>query len=124
MITVVTGYRFWQNPRTVWNRMQRLQDECALRREGLEVGVGDCSTGVDAFIRDWAVTAPVLLRIFYADWDTHDRAAGPLRNIDMINTMRPEKVIAFLHPKSKGTKQCAGYADSLGIPVERIWEGR
>lgn len=124
MIIVVTAYRHWQNPRTVWNRMQRLQDECAIRREGLEVGVGDCPTGGDSFIRDWALTAPVLLRIFYADWANLGDAAGPTRNNLMIDEMRPEKVIAFLHPLSRGAKGCAEYARRKGIPVEPIWEGR
>lgn len=128
MRIVATGYRYWQNPRTVWNRMQRLQDQCAIERSGLEVGVGDCPTGADLFIRDWAVCAPVSLRIFYADWANLGKAAGPIRNKDMIDTMLREggvdKVIAFLHPSSKGAKGCTDYARSLGLPVEPIWEGR
>jgi hypothetical protein len=128
MRIVVTAYRHWQNPRTVWNRMQRLQDQCALERSGLEVAVGDCPTGGDLFVRDWAVTAPVALRVFHADWDRYGHAAGPIRNKEMINTMLREggvdKVVAFLHPLSLGASGCAEYAASLGLTVERIWEGR
>jgi len=125
MRVVVTSYRHWADPRVVWNRMQRLQDYCAMQRTGLEVGVGDCPTGGDLFVRDWAVTAPVLLRVFYADWANQGLAAGPIRNQNMINTMLREggldQVIAFMDPASKGARRCAEYAESLGIPVDRIW---
>jgi hypothetical protein len=126
MRIIVTGYRHWQDSRVIWNRMQRLQDVCALERSGLEVAVGDCPTGVDSFIRDWAVTAPASLRIFYADWGTHGQSAGPLRNKEMIDTVMREgpvdRVIAFLHPDPKGTRQCAFYAQAMGLHVEKIWE--
>jgi hypothetical protein len=42
----------------------------------------------------------------------------------MIDTIKPHLVLAFLHPKSKGTVQCWEYAKSQGYKVLEIWEGR
>jgi hypothetical protein len=59
--------------------------------------------------------------VYVADWDTFGLPAGPIRNKAMIDAEKPDEVIAFLHPASKGTKQCAEYAESKGIPVNKIW---
>lgn len=39
----------------------------------------------------------------------------------MIDTEKPDLVLAFLHPASKGTVQCVRYARSKGIEVKEVW---
>lgn len=116
MIIVVTGYRFWLDPNIVEDRLDQLD------KNDLIIGVGDCPTGVDEFARNWARKHKVGLKVFVADWDKFDRAAGPIRNKEMINEMRPDLVLAFINTKSRGTKQCAEYAGEQGYVVEPIWE--
>lgn len=53
-----------------------------------------------------------------ADWKTHGRAAGPIRNRKMLD-MKPDLVVAFHNnlEKSRGTKDCVVEARLRGIPV-------
>lgn len=122
MRIVVTGSRNWRNPRTIVNRLHQLQDLCATSREELVVGVGDCPTGADLIVRQWGLTSPAMVRVFHADWSRYLKSAGPMRNRRMVDTVRPELVLAFLRPESQGTVDCVNYAESLGIPVEKLWE--
>lgn len=114
MNIVVTGYRHWDEPDKVTNLL-----ESWLKISGytLHVGVGDCPTGADKFTRDWCRDHHVPCTVYRADWDRYKRAAGPIRNKAMIDEMDPLAVLAFLHPESRGTKQCAEYAAEKGIPV-------
>lgn len=56
-----------------------------------------------------------------ADWEQYGRAAGPIRNREML-AMEPDLVIAFHDDleNSKGTRNCVEQAEKLGIPVSRI----
>jgi len=56
---------------------------------------------------------------FPADWDKHGKAAGPIRNTEMIEDGRPDVVIAFTYdlPSSKGTADTVKKAKKAHIPV-------
>ena len=54
---------------------------------------------------------------FHADWDTHGRKAGPLRNIQMLEEGKPNMVIAFPTPTSKGTWHMVKISKEAGVPV-------
>lgn len=87
----------------------------------LRVVVGDCPTGVDRFVVLWCRQRRVAYRVYSANWSAFGSAAGPKRNREMIDTERPDKVLAFLHPASKGAMGCARYARKQGYQVEEIW---
>lgn len=57
---------------------------------------------------------------FPAEWAFHGRAAGPIRNVEMIEEMRPDIVLAYPHQTepSRGTSHCMRAAQERGIPVE------
>lgn len=119
---VVTGWRYWSDFRMVH---EALQDELDERGQFL-LGVGDCPTGADDIALRWGshyLYWPVT--VFHAPWDTHGAAAGPLRNKFMIDEFCPDLVLAFIHPtKSRGTVNCANYAESQGITVRPFFERR
>jgi hypothetical protein len=52
---------------------------------------------------------------FAADWHTHGRAAGPIRNKRMLDEGKPDVVIAF--PGGKGTANMVSQARAAGIKV-------
>jgi len=56
-----------------------------------------------------------------ADWRGKGRAAGIIRNLQMLDT-GPDKVIAFWDGKSTGTGHTIDEAQKRGIPVEVIGE--
>lgn len=56
---------------------------------------------------------------FPADWETHGRRAGIVRNLQMLD-QRPELVLAFWDGSSPGTAHTIEEARRRGIPVEVI----
>jgi hypothetical protein len=56
---------------------------------------------------------------FPADWDLHGKAAGPIRNRQML-LAKPEIVIAFHDDldSSKGTKDMVKIAKRTGVKVK------
>ena len=56
---------------------------------------------------------------FPADWERYGRAAGPIRNRQMIDEGRPDLVVAFYSNKNKsrGTKNMVDQAKKVNIPV-------
>jgi hypothetical protein len=73
--------------------------------------------GADWMAHLWA-NSPMGARkevVFPADWDVHGRAAGPIRNRQMIEEGRPDLVIAF--PGGRGTADMVRQAKAAGIPV-------
>jgi len=62
---------------------------------------------------------------FPADWEKYGRAAGPIRNQQMLDEGRPDLILAF-HDNiehSKGTSDMVRRARKAGIPVEVISHG-
>src|ERR1700761_8081446 len=57
--------------------------------------------GADALAVLWAQMRGVPFSEFHADWQTHGRAAGPIRNRRMLEEGAPDLVIAF--PGGRGT---------------------
>jgi hypothetical protein len=55
-----------------------------------------------------------------ADWKKHGKAAGPIRNQAMLDTLDPKRdfVLAFPDPESKGTWDMVERARKAGVRVE------
>ncbi len=51
-----------------------------------------------------------------ADWDTHGKRAGFIRNLEMLDA-NPDRVIAFWNGGSKGTSHTISEAEKRGIPT-------
>lgn len=70
----------------------------------------------------WAVTYAMVhrlpCRVFEADWDWHGRAAGPIRNQQMLDEGNPDLVVAF--PGGRGTADMVRRARKAGIPVMEV----
>lgn len=116
---VVTASRFWGNPQRVFDALDGV-----LGYGEFLLGVGDCPTGGDLFARQWGsrrLRWPYTQ--FHAPWTTRRKAAGMIRNHFMIDQFRPQLVLAFFRPDSRGTKDCAEYAESRGIKVISFYEG-
>lgn len=75
--------------------------------------------GVDVLCTEICAALGLPVESYVARWSLFGRAAGPRRNIEMIETARPDIVLAFHedYEASKGTKQCVEYAKEKGTPV-------
>jgi len=62
----------------------------------------------------------VVIERYPADWKTYGRAAGPIRNKQMLEEGQPDLVVAFLTEESKGTKNMLEQATQAGVTVKVI----
>ena len=74
--------------------------------------------GADEGAKDWAKSENIPCLEFKADWKSHGKAAGPIRNRKMIQEGRPDFVVAL--PGGKGTANMVNQAYSEGLPVIEI----
>jgi hypothetical protein len=88
----------------IYNRRQRIT-------EIIEGG----ATGADTCAFWWAKMHGIKSHTFRADWDKHGKRAGFLRNQEMLDTGKPDLVIAF--PGGNGTADMVARAKKAGVEV-------
>jgi hypothetical protein len=112
---LVTGDRNWINPLTHGRTV-----ETALYgyRHHSPIVVHGAAPGVDTMADLHARTFGYEVRPHPADWNKYHRAAGPIRNTEMLEE-KPDLVLAFHDDlsNSKGTKNMVNQAVKAGIPV-------
>lgn len=74
--------------------------------------------GADWLAKEWAHSRGLQCETFYAAWDLHGDAAGPIRNAEMLAKSEATLVIAF--PGGKGTADMVRRAEKSGVEVKRI----
>ena len=57
-------------------------------------------------------------RVYPADWSTHGRSAGPIRNQKMLTKESPHVIIAF--EGGKGTAHMVSIGKKAGVPVYEV----
>lgn len=75
------------------------------------------ASGADALAGRWALYRGVHVEEHYADWATHGKAAGPIRNAKMLSR-NPDLVVAF--PGGRGTAHMVRIAKAKGTLVREI----
>lgn len=76
--------------------------------------------GADSLGRDWAISRGIEVAKFPAAWDIHGRAAGPIRNRQMVVEGKPDNAIGFVDKPidfTKGSKNMFNQLIKAGIPV-------
>jgi predicted dinucleotide-utilizing enzyme len=109
-VIVVTGGRDFADEAFVSRVLDNLH-----RRGGIRRLAHGGATGADALAAKWARANGVECVEYRADWKQNGRAAGPIRNSEMISRESPEMVVAF--PGGAGTKDCMMKARVCGILV-------
>jgi len=72
------------------------------------------ASGADAFAERYAELAKLPIKVLPADWKSHGRAAGPIRNKQIIELS--DAVLAFWDGSSPGTKSSIDWAVKLNKP--------
>lgn len=76
--------------------------------------------GTDMLGERYAEFYNIPFEVYEADWNKHGKAAGSIRNKQMLDEGKPDLVIAFLAPNSRGTKNMIAQATKAGVPVKVI----
>jgi predicted polyphosphate/ATP-dependent NAD kinase len=75
--------------------------------------------GADKLSHEWATARQVDdVRVYEADWKTHGRAAGPIRNQKMLTSENPDVIIAF--KGGNGTAHMIKIGKEAGVPVYEV----
>lgn len=77
--------------------------------------VSGCAKGIDLRGEEWAEKNGVPIKRFPANWQEHGKAAGPLRNREMV--AYAEALIAIWDGVSRGTEDCIAEARRRGLKV-------
>jgi hypothetical protein len=112
-VVVVTGDRNWTNRESVFREFSKLPPNTVIVHGGCR--------GLDTIAGEVAIGFGFSVDVHEAKWDLYGKAAGPIRNQEMLD-LKPKKVLAF-HPNlesSRGTKDCVREAMRRDIPVEII----
>lgn len=112
MKILVCGSRTWLSRIAVEAVLDGL-----LRRYGSLVIIEGCNPkGADRFAHEY--TRDLVEHEHYpADWGTHGRAAGPIRNQQMLDEGHLELVVAFSEqPRTPGTNDMVSRAKGTGVP--------
>lgn len=83
--------------------------------------ISGMARGADTHAATWARNFGTLVP-FPAYWDDYGKAAGPIRNAQMLEEGQPDVVLAFHNDleNSKGTKHMVNIARKAGVPVYHI----
>ena len=108
---LVCGGRNYNRRRTVYVSLDGLAPKPTVIIHGDYYGADDLAKG-------WANLRGVPEAPFPADWQTHGRAAGPIRNQQMIDEGKPDLVVAF--PGGTGTADMIRRAKAAGIRVIEV----
>jgi hypothetical protein len=115
MRVLVTGSRLWLDFELIRRELDNLMDPF----DPLTVIHGACRTGADAHADLWARQHAFINERHPAEWKKYGRAAGPIRNMQMV-ALGADEVLAFILDGSKGATHCADAAEEAGLYVRRF----
>lgn len=110
MRLLVCGDRNWVDDESIKEAIVRLNPSVVIHGN---------ARGADSLAGEAANSLGITVEVYPAQWETYGRAAGPIRNRQMLVDGKPDKVLAFHDDieKSKGTKNMVKQAEKAGIDV-------
>lgn len=117
MRLLVCGGRDFEDTEHAYAVLDRLH-----RQQGIDVLIEGNARGADRIAGYWARRNGVTNLKFPADWDKHGKAAGAIRNQQMIEEGRPDMVLAF--PGGRGTADMTRRARAAGITIQHEIEAK
>jgi hypothetical protein len=134
---LVTGSRTWSDEALLSFELGAAAgDACKAGHQhaGIVIVHGACPEGADAMADRIAQHYGYRTEPHPADWRTHGKAAGPVRNAEMV-ALGASVALAFIMPcadpkcrkpqphGSHGASHCADLAERSGIEVRRFTDG-
>lgn len=112
MRVLVTGSRNFTNTKLMYNALSSIQNN------DITLVHGGCK-GADKIAEKIGEELGFQIEEHLADWDKHGKSAGPIRNIEMLNS-GIDLVLAFPIGESRGTRNCIKKAVDKSIPVIKV----
>lgn len=109
MNVIITGSRDWNNTQLIYNKLDALLEEF----HSLTIIHGRAK-GADFIAGVWAKKHGVPVVEFPAEWKRFGKAAGMIRNREMLEAYPDALVVAFPLPQSIGTYGMLKEAEERG----------
>lgn len=104
-----------------WKDVAAIQDALGVifYRQGIRIVIHGGCDGADKIAGELAKHNETSTKSYPANWKTHGKAAGPIRNTKMLAEGKPDIVLAFTHDleASRGTKDMVSKARAAGVSV-------
>jgi hypothetical protein len=113
MRVLVTGGREFEDRTRLVEVLDRLHQE-----RGVTSLIHGAAKGADTLAGEWAESHGISVLACPADWRRYRRAAGPIRNKQMLIEHSPDLVVAF--PGGTGTAHMISLAEKAGVEVVHI----
>lgn len=110
MKTLVCGGRDYVNRSKIFEELDSIHTD----RPITEL-IHGAASGADTISGEWALLRGIPVRRFPARWNVHGKAAGYIRNRQMLVEGKPNLVVAF--PGGKGTAMMIQLAKGAGVEV-------
>jgi hypothetical protein len=112
---LIYGSRNWTDSNAIRNAVHELPRDAVVIHGGAK--------GADTLAGQWAKANGMKVEIYRAAWTKHGRAAGPIRNQQMIDEGKPTRAIGFRSAGvSNGTDDMTERLVASGIPHEVVQE--
>ena len=115
MKILVCGDRDWSNEEYLEQVLIALGTEYGVPYTIIQGGARGADTMAYYFAQRWNLPCET----YRAEWTLYGRAAGAIRNREMLTDGKPDLVVAFHDDleNSKGTKNMVNIAHKAGVPV-------
>lgn len=118
MRILICGGRDFDDLILFWKTMDNLSDQFDFDGNQPIVIIEGGARGADRISQMYAKECGWELETYPADWHKHGKAAGPIRNKQMLDEGKPDLVVAF--PGGSGTKNMIDQATKAGVKVIKI----
>lgn len=111
---LVCGDRNWNDRAYLYDRLDQLS-----AWQAFTTVIDGTAPGADCMAHDWADLHGIQSVRYPALWSEYGRAAGPIRNRQMLTEGKPDLVVAFHQDinQSKGTRDMIRQASRAGVDV-------
>lgn len=113
MRVVIFGGRDFTNKRLAFKALDQLHEQYKFT-----VVIDGMAKGADKIGFDWGKERGLQAERYPAEWGRYGRAAGPIRNQQMIDEGKPDIGVAF--PGGTGTAHMKSRLKAAGIKVKTI----
>lgn len=119
MKLIIAGKRDFNDKEFVYKEIDEYISVIGKPSEIIEGG----ASGVDSIAIEYGILHKIPIKTFFADWDTHGRAAGPIRNEQMAKYASKNgdgHLLAFWDGQSRGTKSMIEQAKKYKLKYKII----
>lgn len=117
---LVCGGRDYSDKDCLFQTMDSIYHSCLMDGKGTDTIIHGGASGADNLAGLWATskTAGIKVEVYRADWKKYGKAAGPIRNMEMLSKGKPDLVVAF--PGGRGTQNMVALARKAGVEVMEV----